>query len=249
MIDKINMNYSFHDFYNDLRDISYKKNLIIDLIWLKENCDRFLGEGYYNKILNYSKDVSIKLLNFDIDHIRNKFIESNIEISESYKVLLNADFDRIDKDDKFNGLLTYKGDDYNYVFIYMIMCLLYDTTCIRTSVETNFILDDKYKCCNLEVSEVSKFISENKFYHSENIKNYDLKRFREIFKPGISIKIGEDYFSKNKKLINLGDIHDKVKKCMEDIDIDFDIDIFYEYVTNHTRHFDVYQYELKILIK
>jgi hypothetical protein len=185
------------NYTQNVRDIGYDRKTPYDMKYVKLGCDRFVGPGFYEKVVKRSEYI-VGVLNY---------LESKMDLLQGFADMKFADITKKDKDieaqlrmgisNKTKGSRSYNGFRYirnvkqNKIICYMIADFIYNTNSgthtkiIRTEMKSMLVRDPKYNILNMpENKDLYPNLNQETI---DYVKNYDIDK---EFIPSIRLDVG-----------------------------------------------------------
>lgn len=166
-------NYGIGDWIEDLKNWEWSRTQIlnVDLVSLKKWSDHFIGEGYFEKILELTNRIIAALKKVDIEYIEDRMLDVYDKVpKEKNKWVMYCvaygDYKKINKANKhkFNGLISVRDideRDKTRIIIHIMKEIVYPTLRIggypdyflRQSDESYYVTDKKWQCQNFNIDD------------------------------------------------------------------------------------------------
>lgn len=254
-----------YDIYQFFADLHPEKRNKFSLDELKENCDHFVGDGWFKKISDKVdwiikscdkvnlKDVELRLYDDLYDNI-SLYIEKTLSFC-----ILSGDYDRYDEenDRKYSSthfFLSGMKHQRKYIISDIIRDVIYptlfiDDILIRNTEESQYVTDSKWNCSNFDIKNYN-IIDQNNYIIKQKSK-YTTEKVVDMFKPAIVCRLEGDYGKEYTKM-NMDKIEGYMDEALECIlpTIDYEAVIFdYSRYKRQFENKDTYDYTLKIILK
>lgn len=232
--------YSIFDFFEYVKRIRFDG---YDKHFLRNMSDRFIGEGYYDKIMNKIEELN-GIINKTDQYTLNQIflpildivdIETEVHINLAYLTTNKYYKENLNFDD-YSGYLTYDVKNNNYIIADILITILYPTLFVydRKTDEEIFVTDDKWKCSNFSF----KNIDQEKYMYKDILKEYNVDKIIEKgYIPGIAIEISR------RNRLDTKEIDDIFKSYL------FVIDELIDYKSIRYRIIPGFEYSVRILLK
>jgi hypothetical protein len=201
--------------------------------------DKFIGKSIYERIINMIEEFNEIFDNIDFQYIESKFFDLELKYEyfgayikpvvfySNYKN--NGDYSGIFFDIESNSLISKIISD----IVRPTLFKSHTQDQLRTTNDEIYVTNKKYNCVNYE-----KVLEYRPDYNVDNF-------FNGVYKPGISIQIGE-YFSNIHKKFSSKEAHNDLKKFINSIKSEFNIE---NIVYDRQYDVDIYDYTAKIFLK
>lgn len=266
-----NSNFSIYDYYEYLKEISWKKD--INESEFISHIEHFIGKGQWLLISEHFNKIFVSLENVDIDYINDRLkdvFDEYLELDLSYAIrcILYGDYDNYNRDvrSRYNGMMSVKEITNNIKLIMiceflrnMLSDVLWvssyrDRIMSRTSNDEMYVTSDEWSIKNLSKQKLEL---ENKKIESEYSKEkylkfqkeFSVEKYLDMFRPGIYVTVGTSQFMGAKFS------HNKIKNEFESVlpsilpDLGFE-DVIWPYkVPQDKEDIEIYEFDFKILLK
>jgi hypothetical protein len=262
--------YSIFDWFEDLKIDSWTpKNTERHKIWT----ERFIGEGWWDKINSHVDNIFEILSEVNIRHIKDAMLEVFDTLPEEkerniYTAVLYGDYERIDDANnfKYNGTMPImdlndkarKSHILLSILKEMVHPTLYysrfkENAILRDTKESEYVTDKKWQCQNFDFEQFHK-IGHLRDYEFSKVQKYSPENVLSMYRPGVVINIGGwGSESRHTGEMYLDDLESALDAAIEVVESEVDCeDVIWPY-TRGERHYDtskpIYEYDLKILLK
>lgn len=190
------------NFSGNIRDMANERNTPYDLEYIKGGCDKFIGSGFYEKVVKRSEEIvesleyikpKLDLLNGFAD-VKFNHITSTDKDLESKVVMGVAT--KMKGYQKHNGFWYIRNINQDKIMCQMIAEFLYNTSLgshskrLRNTIDSMAVREDKYKVLNMpDNADLYPDLNRETI---DYIKNFDLNK---EFVTSIRLVIDTDYQS------------------------------------------------------
>jgi len=196
--DESGLNYIVN-YIQNVRDMGYGRKTPYSMDYVKLGCDRFIGEGFYEKVVKRSEYI-VEILNY---------LKPKMDLLQGFVDIKFTDITKRDEDlgatlsmgvsNKSKGSRSYNGFQYirnvkqDKIICYMIADFMYNTNSgthtkiIRNTEVTTIFTEPKYNILNMPYN---KDLYPNLNQETiDYIKNYDIDK---EFIPAVRLDVGVD---------------------------------------------------------
>lgn len=263
-----NEKYSIYEFFYDLHSQNRNK---FSLAKLKENCDHFVGNGYFEKISNKVDEIIEACNKVNLNDVELRLYDDvydNISLSIKKDLsfgILSGSYEEYDyrSDRKYSSIHFFKNikENRKYIISDIIRDVIYPTLfingkIIRCTDDSDYVTNPKWNCDNFNIKN---YRNEFMNYHGIEIGNIEIKnkskytidKVINMFKPAIICRLEGEY-GKEHTLINIDTIESYIDEALECIlpTISYE-EVIFDY-SRYNRHFEnrkMYEYIFKIILK
>lgn len=263
--------FSIYDYYDSLRNIRWSDQ--ISEVEFSRNVEHFIGKGQWNLINGHFQKIFDVLETVDIEYINDRLLDIFDEypyhnVKYAVRSVAYGDFERYDEepDRRYNGMMSVSKTDTNRkldIICHFLKNLLNDTIWIRywsekkpvrVSDEEKFVTSDEFSIKNFKNLSFDPKLGENwnltKFLDFKS--KFSVEKFLDMYRPSIFITIGAEKVTKIS--------HNKIKSEFSELlpsilsDLDYE-EVIWPWrqkpnnVTKEDEDFDIYDFDLKIILK
>ena len=264
-LENSNYEYSIFDFSNDLHPYEDKE---IDIKWYH----KFLGEGVYERILNFVDDLFETFEGIDIEDLEMRFTDFTDEIETPcymmYSIIYKDWYDSVGQpwNTNFNGALgmgtSIDESDKQRIIKRIVRDMVIPTISsysykdeinFRTTPDEIFVLDEKYNCKNFDLRNFKVYSDVKDSYRIKNILDYNIDKFFDSYLPAIYINIGSGFSTENRYKMNLREVESKLDDVLPRVFSDIPhSQIIWDsarFVRKFNDDTDIYDYRVKIVLE